>query len=77
MSNTSVSLPEIKINLSLLPAYVTPIVAARLGIPNPGSVVNGRTPDCRTENNSGTCTCTGHEATDYSDGYGGTYAKGE
>lgn len=66
-----------KINVSLLPAYVTATVAARLGIPAPGSVVDGRTPDCKTENHNGTCVCVGHGAPDYSDGYGGTYAVGE
>jgi hypothetical protein len=63
-----------KINVALLPAYLTPLVAARLGVPAPGRVTEGRTPDCLTDNPSGTCE--GHTH-DYSDGYGGTYAKGE
>jgi hypothetical protein len=67
-----------KINVGLLPAYLTPIVAARLGVPAPGRVTEGhpRRPDCLTENPSGTCTC-GDHTPDYSDGYGGTYAVGE
>lgn len=63
-----------KINLALLPAYVAPIVAARLGVPAPGRVTEGRTPDCMTDNPSGTCE--GHTHA-YSDGYGGTYGVGE
>lgn len=78
--NTTVSNPERsdtstnKINIALLPAYLTPIVAARLGVPAPGRVTEGRTPDCLTDNPSGTCE--GHTHA-YTDGYGGTYAVGE
>jgi hypothetical protein len=71
-SKTDTATPEI--NLALLPAFVRRSVAARLGVPAPGSVIEGRTPDCLTDNPSGTCE--GHTHT-YGDGYGGTYGVGE
>lgn len=70
-----------KIDVALLPAFLTAVVAARLGVPSPGSVTEGRQfpahgSDCRSEGFRGTCTHDGHSP-DYSDGYGGTYAVGE
>jgi hypothetical protein len=68
-----------KIDLALLPAFVSPLVAARLGVPAPSSVTELRPtgrPDCLTENGSGTCSHDHHQP-NYSDGYGGMYAVGE
>ena len=62
------------------PTLVTGAVAERLHVPPQGRVVDlpsTRTPDCLTDNPSGTCVCSDHPAPDYSDGYGGTYAVGE
>lgn len=63
MSNTTTA----PVNLALLPAFVAPLVAARLGVESPGHVstlpATGR-PDCLTENGSGTCNHDDH------DGYG-------
>lgn len=62
------------------PTLVTGEVAAKLHIPAQSSVTDypaTNRPDCLTENPSGTCEGHDHTAPDYSDGYGGTYAKGE
>jgi hypothetical protein len=70
MSNTGTTTPQVSPVKAVLQAFVNyPTL-----LPSQSSVTEGRTPDCLTDNPSGTCE--GHTH-DYSDGYGGTYAKGE
>ena len=53
--------PQSKINFALLHTYVSPAAALRLGVAPSSNLSTDRPTD----------------PADYSDGYGGTYAKGE